>query len=86
MSGDTVRTLPNGYEYVLVHFYSSGEAKANIVRAFCPLDEAHVLTFLAASNYRIVLRTNRYCRTAHCYRGTWSLTTLGREWWTNEST
>ncbi|VDB99557.1 unnamed protein product [Peniophora sp. CBMAI 1063] len=31
MSGDTVRTLPNGYEYVLVHFYSSGEAKANIL-------------------------------------------------------
>ena len=33
MSGDTIGTLPNGYEYVLVHFYSSGEAKANIVRS-----------------------------------------------------
>ena len=33
MSGDTIRTLPNGYAYVLVHFYSSGEAKANIVRS-----------------------------------------------------
>ncbi|KZV74251.1 hypothetical protein PENSPDRAFT_682052 [Peniophora sp. CONT] len=31
MSSDTVRTLPNGFEYVLVHFYSSGEAKANIL-------------------------------------------------------
>ncbi|VDC03858.1 unnamed protein product [Peniophora sp. CBMAI 1063] len=31
MSGDTVRTLPNGYTYVLVHFYSSAEAKANIL-------------------------------------------------------
>lgn len=32
MSGDTIRTLPNGYEYVLMHFYTPGEAKANIVR------------------------------------------------------
>ncbi|KZV69623.1 hypothetical protein PENSPDRAFT_686253 [Peniophora sp. CONT] len=31
MSGDKIHTLPNGYEYVLVHFYTSGEAKANIL-------------------------------------------------------
>ena len=35
MSGDRVRVLPDGYEYVLVHFYSEGEAKGNIVRVLC---------------------------------------------------
>lgn len=34
MSADTIRTTASGYEYVVVHFYSSGEAKANIVRFY----------------------------------------------------
>ena len=44
MSSDTVRTLPDGYTYVLVHFYSSAEAKANIVRARSPLPVRGYLT------------------------------------------